>query len=197
LNQKEFHSVSQYLSSLGLFCTNDQPTVQVLPENIETLSDIKSVSGDLLTDGAGFNRFSLAMRMSQQLHLNSVPSAFQIRLAGIKGVLLVIEDKYMNELTSEGTNILIRPSMVKFTNNDFTLGVVDYSRFLPVQLNREVITLLESINPNVCHSLHEMLEEALSKEVKSLVQLDMAVKKLKSLPNDWNIDEIFKTFISE
>jgi len=39
-----------------------------------------------------------------------------------------------------------------------------------------------------------MLEEALSKEVKSLVQLDMVVKKLKRLQNDWNIDEISKTF---
>ncbi|KAK2725782.1 hypothetical protein QYM36_000314 [Artemia franciscana] len=178
LNQKEFHSVSLYLSSLCLFCSSDQPTVQVLPENIETVPDIKSVSGDLLTDGAGFLRLSFAMKMSHQLHLNSVPSAFQIRLAGVK----------------EGTKILIRPSMVKFKNNDFTLGVVDYSRFLPVHLNREVITLLESINPSVCHSLHEMLEEALSKEAKSLVQLDMFVKKLKSLPNDWNIDEISKTF---
>jgi len=52
-----------------------------------------------------------------------VPSAFQVRIAGCKGMLSIDPRSKPNEFY-----ILVRESMVKFESDDWTLHIVDHSR---------------------------------------------------------------------
>lgn len=72
-----------------------------------------------------------------------MPSAYQIRFKGIKGVALVVgeDDAEMN-----GADFVYRDSMHKFENDDWNFCVVGKAKFIKLYLNREVITLLTSIH---------------------------------------------------
>ena len=72
-----------------------------------------------------------------------MPSAYQIRFRGIKGVAL-IADKDDTEMS--GVDFLYRDSMDKFENGDSSFCVVGKAKFIKLYLNREVITLLTSIH---------------------------------------------------
>jgi RNA-dependent RNA polymerase len=54
---------------------------------------------------------------------SDVPSAFQVRIAGCKGMLAIDPKSKSNQFY-----IQIRKSMVKFDSDDWTLHVVDHSR---------------------------------------------------------------------
>lgn len=52
-----------------------------------------------------------------------VPSAFQVRIAGCKGMLMVDPESKLSD-----HYIKVRPSMKKFDSDDWSLYVVDHSR---------------------------------------------------------------------
>ncbi|XP_065062019.1 uncharacterized protein LOC135688892 isoform X1 [Rhopilema esculentum] len=86
----------------------------------------------------------MAQKISSLLQLEDhVPSAFQIRVGGIKGVLAVASD---NDPELRHSDVIYRESMLKFVNNDKELCVVNCANYHKLFLNREVITLLTSIN---------------------------------------------------
>ncbi|XP_065565353.1 uncharacterized protein LOC136030359 [Artemia franciscana] len=194
LNQYEFDSVAQYLSRLSLFCTADIPTFDVLPERWAFVEDVFAGNGDCLTDGAGLIRFSVASRIANILKCSDIPSAYQIRISGVKGVLLAVDDEFFNEVAGFDKDILIRKSMKKFESDDYNLGIVSYSRFIPATLNREIITLLESIHSDVVEELHVLQEKALSSNVEMLIDPRFAARKLKKLPIDWKVEQIQQYF---
>ena len=72
-----------------------------------------------------------------------LPSAYQIRFKGIKGVVLVVSD---DDTELNGADVLYRDSMRKFDNDDESFCVVGKAKFIKLYLNREVITLLTSIH---------------------------------------------------
>ena len=75
---------------------------------------------------------------------DDIPSAFQIRISGIKGVAVVVDD---NDSEISGDNdFVFRESMKKFDNTDSSLCVVTTARYNNVFLNHEAITLLISLN---------------------------------------------------
>eukprot|EP00981_Chlorochromonas_danica_P001993 scaffold409_cov167-Ochromonas_danica.AAC.25 len=79
-----------------------------------------------------------------------LPSAFQIRLGGMKGVLSL--DVLLND-----AKITVRPSMNKFESYDQTLEICKVARRIPFFLNRQIIILLNTlqVDENAVMSLLE------------------------------------------
>lgn len=73
----------------------------------------------------------------------TLPSALQVRFNGIKGVALVADDEDQEMLNAD---LVYRDSMEKFINHDDQFCVVGVAKYNRLFLNREVITLLTSIN---------------------------------------------------
>ncbi|CAF4337021.1 unnamed protein product, partial [Adineta steineri] len=68
------------------------------------------------------------------------PSAYQIRMAGCKGVIIIDPDSKPNEFY-----VKIRPSMKKFSCNEWVLDINNYSRPIPTRLNNQIILLLSDL----------------------------------------------------
>ncbi|GLJ27326.1 hypothetical protein SUGI_0536330 [Cryptomeria japonica] len=90
------------------------------------------------SDGIGKISLHLAKQIAHIRGLNMPPpSAFQIRYGGYKGVVAVDPTSYHK--------LSLRPSMLKFNSNNTALDILNWSRFLPAFLNREIITLLSTL----------------------------------------------------
>ena len=133
---------AKYLSRLGLFCSADRPTIDIPWKEVAQIGDVRAADNSLVTDGSGFIKRSKAAEMFQILN-EDIPSAFQFRLGGLKGVLTVVEDSYVEDKVP-GASILYRPSQKKFGSDHKTIGVVKVANVHPLKLNREAITLMEA-----------------------------------------------------
>jgi RNA-dependent RNA polymerase len=100
------------------------------------LPDIKR-NGFTFTDGVGYISKELA-RLTAAKFGYSKCSAFQIRIAGAKGVLMVKPG--MKE-----SLIQLRQSQIKFFSNDLTFNVIRCATFGQGYLNRQIITLLNCL----------------------------------------------------
>ncbi|CAF1611862.1 unnamed protein product, partial [Adineta ricciae] len=97
------------------------------------------------TDGCGKISLGLARKVAQNIGIQikddmDIPSAFQVRIAGYKGMLSIDPESRSNEFY-----ILVRESMKKFDSDDWTLHIVDHSRPMPLSLNNQVIRLLSDL----------------------------------------------------
>ncbi|KAI1610194.1 RNA-directed RNA polymerase [Exophiala viscosa] len=91
------------------------------------------------TDGVGKISSLTARLVHTYLKLKGpVPSAFQFRLGGCKGVLVV--DPALN-----GVDIKIRPSQYKFDSNSDELEIIRVSEFWQPFLNRQLILVLSDL----------------------------------------------------
>ena len=98
------------------------------------------------SDGVGKISYVLAKQINDEfLKLNYVPSCFQGRFMGCKGVWTTMWDDHSGQ-------IYCRDSQKKFDllPNDkrkyFYFELCDYSRYIPSYLNRQVILLLNTLN---------------------------------------------------
>ncbi|CAF3845173.1 unnamed protein product [Rotaria sordida] len=104
------------------------------------IRDIKE-NGYCFTDGCGLISLGLAQEVAEKIGLSSdIPSVFQIRMAGCKGVLMIDP-----ESSDKDYYVKIRESMVKFPSDDWTLNICDYSRPMPLSLNNQIIRLLSDL----------------------------------------------------
>jgi hypothetical protein len=130
-------NVAKFAARMGQ-CFSSTRAIQNLPVNdIEEISDI-ILNGYTFSDGIGKLSFSLASKIAEKLELKYVPSAFQFRLAGYKGVLC--QSRYVH-----GNQIKVRPSQHKFESVHNVLEVIRCSTFIPAYLNRQAITLLTAL----------------------------------------------------
>jgi RNA-dependent RNA polymerase len=153
-NKAQFNGdLAKYISRMGLFCTADTDTGQVLSEaNTIVEEDILTRAGKVLTDGAGRITSEFSHRIFQSFFDSKgyYPTCVQIRAMGCKGVLLV--DPRL-ELDHPGKDVVFRKSMRKFdTEGHTTLCIVKVAEFHPVKLNREVINLLCAIRDHTSAS---------------------------------------------
>ena len=144
-------NIAKYTARLGLFCSADKEIRTVRDSEFQVIPDIKTLSGTVVTDGSGFISKELAQEISKS-HLDfdtdHVPAAFQVRFAGMKGVLAVDFAEKCNEFKiGSYLKVLFRDSMNKFETPDRMLTVGSYSKFLPFNLNREFITLMDALKP--------------------------------------------------
>ncbi|KAI8803026.1 RNA dependent RNA polymerase-domain-containing protein [Cladochytrium replicatum] len=121
-------------------------------DNIEVIPDIERVSYDkngneesyCFSDGVGkigtllanntLTEFKKHVKSSKTSH----PCAFQFRMAGSKGVLVV-------DPTIPPVSIQLRKSQIKFKSKHDALEIIRTSFFSPGYLNRQCISLLETL----------------------------------------------------
>ncbi|KAK5239176.1 hypothetical protein LTR40_014772, partial [Exophiala xenobiotica] len=91
------------------------------------------------TDGVGKISQLTAQLVHSHLKLKGpVPSAFQFRLGGCKGVLVIDPDL-------SGLDIKIRPSQYKFDSTSDELEIIRVSEFWQPFLNRQLILVLSDL----------------------------------------------------
>jgi hypothetical protein len=84
------------------------------------------------------------------LALGKLASALQIRLGGVKGILVL--DPSLPGMT--GKHILVRPSMVKFASPVRELGVCNVSKRVKGSLNAQFINILEFLQIGLLSENH-------------------------------------------
>ncbi|KAK6743144.1 hypothetical protein RB195_010418 [Necator americanus] len=172
-------NVPKLMSRMGQCFTQAQPTVSISLEEWCVEGDVEGGAGHpetqepyCFSDGCGRISPSLARRVALALQLEIVPSCYQVRFKGFKGVLAI--DPCL-DLAKNGPKIVFRRSQMKFkercddqTNN--VLEVVKYSMPSPVCLNRPLITILDQVtqkqskrlHKELCSKVHHYLEKELA-----------------------------------
>lgn len=112
----------------------------------------------------------LAKDLARHLQLTYVPSCFQIRIAGYKGVVLVYDSKH-SLLPSRPWKLQLRNSMHKFDWEDYQLGIVKYSKPATIGwLNNSLILLLHARRIPIT-ALKEVVQESIKEELQKVQYL--------------------------
>ena len=150
-NFDKIQDVAKRAARIGLLFSTAKPSCSISNEQISVVPDVERDKYNF-TDGCGFISTECAQRVTEKMNLETVykdvkapeiPSVFQIRLKGCKGVLC------HNPSLEQG--IQIRPSMEKFTwnlNGPHPLGIVDKGFSRPNEfgcLNKQYIMLLSAL----------------------------------------------------
>ena len=150
-NFERIQDVAKRAARIGLLFSTATPACSIPDDQISVVPDVERDKYNF-TDGCGFISTECALRVTKKLNLQTlykdvkspeIPSVFQIRLKGCKGVLC------HNPNVEQG--IQIRPSMEKFTWNldgPHFLGVVDKGFSRPNEfgsLNKQYIMLLSAL----------------------------------------------------
>ncbi|KAF7304518.1 RNA-dependent RNA polymerase [Mycena chlorophos] len=141
-------TVAKYSARMGLCLSATCPVDELDEEDIEMIPDIQHGDGVsqkkyTYTDGVGNCSQDLANRCAAALGSDrKEPSAVQVRMGGVKGVLSVHPHLEANQ-------VCIRPSMQKFASPLRGLGAMKVSGFAPAHLNRQAISIMESLGVNV------------------------------------------------
>ena len=143
-NFDKFTSSAKFSSRLGLFGTSVRSAGKLSADEFMMIEDEKADNGCLVTDGAGFIKESKALEFCKKCEIQKQPYAMQFRWLGFKGVLVVLPDDHEVFKNNEKA-ILIRNSQQKFETPFDEFGIVKLATSNPVTLNRESITLLESL----------------------------------------------------
>lgn len=166
-------NIAKCAARMGQCFSSTYATVEVPPTEVDPeLPDIKR-NGYVFSDGIGKITPDLAMEVAQKLKLdvNPPPCAYQIRYAGCKGVVACWPAK------GDGIRMSLRESMNKFQSHHTTLEICSWTRFQPGFLNRQIITLLSTLNvPD--EMFWSMQASMLSKLNQMLVDSDVAFEVL-------------------
>ncbi|XP_076926633.1 putative RNA-dependent RNA polymerase 1 [Bidens hawaiensis] len=133
-------NVAKYAARLGQSFGSSKESLSVARYEVEEIPDIEIVrSGTkyVFSDGIGKISSDLAKRVSKKCGFDFVPSAFQIRYGGYKGVVAVDPTSYMN--------LSVRKSMCKFESDNTKLDILAVSKYQACYLNRQLITLLSTL----------------------------------------------------
>jgi RNA-dependent RNA polymerase len=103
------------------------------------MNDIPSKEkGKVFTDGIGKMREKVANHFAEELGLNYVPSAFQFRFKGMKGILVI-----SNEI-QRGVDIIFTKSQEKFKSTISDFEILSWSKGSQGKLSQQVISILSS-----------------------------------------------------
>ncbi|KAG0172617.1 hypothetical protein DFQ28_010182 [Apophysomyces sp. BC1034] len=151
--------IAKHAVRMGQCFSSTRPVTELDEREIDYIDDIIR-NGYTFSDGVGKISPKLSREIAKKLELDTAPSAYQIRLGGVKGVLSV--SNFLN-----GRKIQLRPSQIKFESNHTVLEVVRTSALIPAYLNRQAITLLSSLGvkdeifmnmlDGTIHSVNKML----------------------------------------
>ncbi|RFU28144.1 hypothetical protein B7463_g8205, partial [Scytalidium lignicola] len=167
--------VAKYAARLGQ-CFSTTRAIRGIEPDIIEIPDIKR-NGYCFSDGVGKISETLAQTIASELRvLSTVPSVFQFRLAGYKGILVTSPDAKERE-------IHLRKSQQKFTALYAGLEIIKWSRFSCATLNRQTILILSALGiPD--HIFHEMLSEQLSGYQRAMENESVAVELLTRYVDD-------------
>lgn len=139
--------VAKYGARVSQTLTTTKKTALIRKENIVFIDDVVLIDPETnkikytFSDGVGKISYVLAQEIAKSIHLSYVPSCFQGRFLGCKGVWTTMFDDFSG-------NIYIRPSQKKFSVNISEVQpfeLCDYSRYIQAYLNRQVILLLSAL----------------------------------------------------
>ncbi|KAJ5594295.1 uncharacterized protein N7459_000503 [Penicillium hispanicum] len=133
-------NIAKYAARLGQ-CFSTTRAVTGCPVEVQKIADITR-NGHVFSDGVGKISKFLAEMIMSELSIKSPtsthPSAFQFRLGGCKGMLVVSPDP-------EPKQVLIRPSQLKFETVHGGLEVIRWSQYSLATLNRQLILVLSAL----------------------------------------------------
>lgn len=130
----EIRNIAKYVARLGQSFSASKPTLTV--SSYEPIEDWKNEKY-IFSDGCGMISLELAREVAQKLNLPKVPSAYQIRFAGFKGVVAVYPQN--------SSPLALRPSMKKFETHHRGLDILNIAEPFPCYLNRQVILILSAL----------------------------------------------------
>lgn len=140
----EFHeirNVAKFAARLGQSFSSSRETVSVGRHEIEMIPDIEFRRGEVnycFSDGIGKISAELAQIVARKCGFRDhVPSAFQIRYGGFKGVVAIDP--------SSAIKLSLRKSMCKYKSENTKLDVLAWSKQKSCFLNRQIIILLSTL----------------------------------------------------
>lgn len=136
----DIKNVAKYAARLGQ-CFSTTRAVAGCPVQVHKIEDVVR-NGYTFSDGVGRISKFLAQMATSELNIKTligdVPSAFQFRLGGSKGMLTVSSQAQRQE-------VHIRDSQDKFPAFHNGLEIIRWSQFSPATLNRQLITVLSTL----------------------------------------------------
>nr|GEV30147.1 RNA-dependent RNA polymerase 2 [Tanacetum cinerariifolium] len=103
----DIRSVSKCAARMGQMFSTSKQTIEVLPHHVETIPDIEVKTDGVdycFSDGIGKISLSFAKEVAAKYGLKHIPSAFQIRYGGYKGVkdnaFLALQDAQLQVLNA-------------------------------------------------------------------------------------------------
>ncbi|GMT04159.1 hypothetical protein PENTCL1PPCAC_26333, partial [Pristionchus entomophagus] len=184
-------NVPKLMSRMGQCFTQAQPTVSLDMDEWRIDEDIVGGCGhpethELYTfsDGVGRMSMSLARELAEMLELKIVPSCYQVRFRGFKGVLTI--DRTLD--APGQPRVIFRKSQNKFIgsaeDDSSILEVVKYAMPSPMCLNRPLITILDYVSERQGMKYHENMSSRihfyLEKELNTLSQMLLSDKEAAS-----------------
>jgi RNA-dependent RNA polymerase len=138
-NFSHINVVAKYAARLGQCFSTTRAINGLTKPDIIKINDIER-NGYCFSDGVGKISSFLAKMITVELGLRvkTAPSAFQFRLGGCKGILVVSPD-------AKDREVHIRKSQHKFVATYNGLEIIRWSRFSCATLNRQTITILSSL----------------------------------------------------
>ncbi|KAJ0546802.1 putative RNA-directed RNA polymerase [Helianthus annuus] len=133
-------NVAKYAARLGQSFGSSKESLSVAQHEVEEIPDVEIVrSGTryVFSDGIGKISAEFAKRVSSKCGYDIIPSAFQVRYGGYKGVVAVDPTSYMK--------LSLRKSMCKFESTNTKLDILAVSKYQPCYMNRQLITLLSTL----------------------------------------------------
>ena len=149
-------NVAKHAARLGQ-CFSTTRAVAGTPVSIRMIDDIVRGKRNF-SDGVGkISKFLATMTMNElkiETPNGKPPSAFQFRLGGCKGLLVVSEDP-------EPRQIHMRHSQHKFEAQAAGLEIIRWSQYNPASLNRQIILVLSALQvpgPVIEHKQKDMID---------------------------------------
>ena len=170
---KEIKTVALYTSRLGQ-CFSTTRAIHGAVAKMVEIPDIRR-NGFNFTDGVGRISPFLAHLAASELGIlqnaQEVPSVFQIRVGGCKGVLAVSPN-------SVGRQIHIRRSQYKFPATHEGLEIIRWSQYASANLNRQLVLILSALGvPD--HVFAQKLQAQLSRLERAMTDETMALAILQ------------------
>lgn len=140
----DFHhirNVAKYAARLGQSFSSSTETLSVCRDDVGIIPDVELKGAEktyVFSDGIGKISIDFAKQVAKKCGLGgSIPSAFQIRYGGYKGVVAIDPTSFMK--------LSLRHSMWKYESRNTKLDVLTWSKYQPCFLNRQLITLLSTL----------------------------------------------------
>ena len=150
--------VAKHASRLGQCFSTTRAIVNARATIVEIQDVVRN--GYTFTDGVGKISTFLAQMIAEELGILSdtqdIPSVFQFRLGGCKGVLAVCPD-------SRPLDIHIRPSQYKFPASHEGLEINRWSRYTNARLNQQLILVLSTLGVR-----DEVFRQKLTNQLRAL-----------------------------
>ncbi|KAL3665457.1 hypothetical protein V7S43_009492 [Phytophthora oleae] len=163
----QLESPAKYLKRLGQAFSSTKESFEVNQSVLD--NPVNDIENDqyVFTDGCGEIASVGAKSIARELQLSYTPSAFQIRLGGAKGVLVVSD---FGNPTSREEGIVLRKSMSKFASNHTMLEIIACAGRSVAYLTRQSVLILNDLG--ISEDVFMEMQEDFLSDLRSLIASD-------------------------